>query len=120
MTLTEADVVAAGNVALRLLDLPERAEFDHEYDQSVFVSTRLPDGETVVSSNGIFRHGSPVDAVTAVLDGITNDISETTTFYGIAFPRCPGHAHPAEYGATGNEFWTRCPQTGAEIRRVTV
>lgn len=121
VTLTDDEIVAAGDAALRLMDLPETASLAPESEPDfVFLACELPGGEEILTSNGIWRDESAVDAAIQVLDGITNDISETATFPAIAFPRCPGHAHPAGYGSECRELWLRCPVTGSEFRRVTV
>lgn len=66
---------------------------------------------------------SPVQALARLVDTLSEYSSETTRWWGVAFPACPGHAHPAR---TSVDDRTRpaavvltCPDSGVEVRRVT-
>ncbi|GAB2463385.1 hypothetical protein [Jatrophihabitans fulvus] len=119
MSLTDARIVDVSNAVLRVLGLPPNAEIGSDDGEFVFVATTTPDGEDVVGSQGIVRGASASEAAVQLLDGLTNDISETSAFWGVAFPRCPGHDHPADYAADGDAVVLRCPADGRELVRVT-
>lgn len=61
---------------------------------------------------------TPTQALAHLIDGLSNDASQSTRFRGIAFPACPGHSHQAEIVAEADEVVLRCPESGDEIRRI--
>jgi hypothetical protein len=75
-----------------------------------------PDDDSV----GIWVPGSetPLSALHRLVDGL-DELSETTRFYGTAFPRClPGHVHPARVEVGDDEVIVRCPTTGTDVARL--
>ncbi|MEO9138731.1 MAG: hypothetical protein ABI345_06645 [Jatrophihabitans sp.] len=61
---------------------------------------------------------TPPQALAHLLEGLSNDASETRRFWGVAFPACPGHPHQAEIAEEADEVVLRCPKSGKEIRRI--
>ena len=65
-----------------------------------------------------------VGALGLLIDGLSNDASETSRFWGKPFPVCPGHRHPTsvEYPWDGQQpadaVIFRCPATHEVIAQI--
>ncbi|HEY3738136.1 MAG TPA: hypothetical protein VGL26_11920 [Jatrophihabitans sp.] len=119
MTLTAGDVAALARQAVDLLaedvdvKLEPQSSGDDPYRMagSTWVVWPLIDGERRF---GIWIQSSStaVEVLARLIDGLSNDASETTRFWGQPFPLCPGHPHPAKISeTTGEVVVLRCPAT---------
>lgn len=68
----------------------------------------------------VYSGMTPVQALANLLDGLSENVSESGRFWGRAFPPCPRHTHPAqvEDGANASEVVLRCPSTGEVVDRI--
>lgn len=61
---------------------------------------------------------SAAEALAHLIDGLGNDVSDTRRFWGVAFPPCPRHPHPAAVEVAGEHVEFRCPQTGSVVAAI--
>jgi hypothetical protein len=67
----------------------------------------------------LYEADEPAEALARLLDTLSNDVSETEQFWGVPFPACPGHRHPALIRVVGGEVVLHCPDTDNAVRRIT-
>jgi hypothetical protein len=119
VTLSDGDVAALARQAVDLLD-PESAINIEPADpvdpyrlgaQSWLVRTSLVD---------VYINSADTAASTLarIIDQMSEYGSETEKFWGRAFPRCPGHRHPATVVVEEPFVVFRCPDTGDEVARI--
>lgn len=126
MELTDGDVVALAQQAVELLapDIeifvePGQLDDPYRWRSRAWTVYPLIDG---VRSFGIrlTANTSPVEAFAHLVDSLSEYSSETKRFWGVPFPPCPGHQHPAAVSErTGEAVVVRCPATHelvAELR----
>lgn len=124
--LTDPAVAVLARQAVDLLDPdidvriePEPGADPYRWGAPAWLVWPLIDGPT--ASFGIWLPAdlSPVEALARLLDGLSNDVSETARFWGQPFPTCPGHEHPASVAAAGDAAVVlRCPASGDVVGRI--
>jgi hypothetical protein len=128
MTLTDGDVATLARQAVDLLDPqipvdvePADSADPYRWGRDAWLVWPLVDGARTF---GIYLYSgqSSVDALGHLVDQLSNDVSQTARFWGVAFPPClPEHPHPAVVDDEREDAAAvvlRCPRTGEVVRRV--
>jgi hypothetical protein len=122
--LTDGDVAVLSRQAVDLLGpdvdveiTPSGADDPYRWGRQSWLVWPRVDGARAF---GIRLHSglSPAQALAALLDGLSDEVSETRRFWGEPFPRCPGHAHPARVAAEAGEVVESCPHSAAVVARI--
>lgn len=129
VTLSDGDVATLSRQAVDLLDPqipidvePADSADPYRWGRRGWLVWPLVDGARTF---GIYLNSgqSPVDALAHLVDQLSNDVSETARFWGVAFPPCLStHPHPAvvddDDRADAAAVLLRCPHTGEVARRL--
>lgn len=124
VTLSDGDVAALARQAVDLLG-PDIA-IDLEPDAGDDPYRRGPRSWLVyplIDKSRFFgihveSGATPADSLAHLLDQLSENAGETERFWGLAFPPCPVHPHPAAVSAEGDAVVLSCPDTGAEVGRI--
>jgi hypothetical protein len=124
MTLHDGDVAALARQAVELLapdiDIaidPEAGADPYRFGAPSWEIWPLVDGRRSFGVH-VLATDAPAPVLARLVDAMSENVSETSRYWGVAFPACPGHPHPADVEVDGAEVTLTCPGTGAEIARL--
>ncbi len=127
MSLTEGVAAVLARRVVDLLDpgIDIRIEPEPRDDPYRFGTARrwavwpLVDGDR---SFGVYLDDSmsEQEALIELLEVTNEHVAGTARFWGLAFPVCLDHAHPAAIDADGADVVWRCPASGAEVGRMSL
>jgi hypothetical protein len=119
VTLTDGDVVALARQAVDLFDPELAINIDPADPVDPYRwgknSWRIVAGAIAVDVGG---SDSPAETLARLLDQFSEYGSEDERFWGRAFPRCPGHQHPARVTVEEPDVVLRCPDTDEVVGRI--
>jgi hypothetical protein len=119
MTLTTGDIAALARQAVDLVSPeielviePATTDDPYRFGAGSWIVCPLIDGRRDVE---IWVSGdlNSVGVLARVIDGLSDQIGETKRYWGLAFPPCPGHPHPAvvAHNEDDDSVHLRCPKT---------
>lgn len=125
MTLTPGDVAALARQAVDMVSLdidvnvdPESLDDPYRMGSSSWLVWPLVDKSQDFAIR-LSSNMNPDEALGRLIDGLSGGVSETRRFWGVPFPACPGHPHPALVGEpTGETVTLVCPATQGIVAEV--
>jgi hypothetical protein len=125
MSLTDPEVAVLARQAVDLLDpgvaldIEPRDQNDpYGFGLDAWTAWPLIDGHRAFGM-GVDSSMTPAEALARMIDVLSEYSSESSRFWGAAFPGClPGHAHPSAVDAEADEVVLRCPSTHAVVERI--
>ncbi|MDT4906679.1 MAG: hypothetical protein QOH52_4695 [Pseudonocardiales bacterium] len=124
MTLSDGDVALLARQAVDLfapdieIDIvPEDPVDPYRWGAQAWLVWPLIDDRRSVGIR-VAGSASPSEALAHLLDQLSEYGSATKRHWGVPFPSCPGHGHPADVTAEDGDVVLRCPDTGDEVGRI--
>jgi hypothetical protein len=125
MSLSDPEVAVLARQAVDLLDpdvavdIEPRGQNDpYGFGPAAWTAWPLIDGHRSFGL-GVDARMTPAEALARMIDVLSEYSSESSRFWGTAFPGClPGHVHPSDVDADGDEVVLRCPATHEVVDRI--